>query len=42
MENEKMMELDSDIKKDIKECKKGVELLEKILTMIVKGFAPEY
>ena len=35
-------ELDSKIKKDFKDCKEKVEFLEKVLTMIVKGFAPEY
>lgn len=40
MENK--MELDPNIKKDIKECKEKVELLEKVLTMLVKGFASEY
>ncbi len=34
--------LDEKLEKDIKECKKNAELLEKILTMLVKGFAPEY
>ena len=38
----KEIKLDENLKKDIKECKKGVELLEKVLTMIVKGFASEY
>lgn len=36
------IELDEKLKQDIKDCKKNVEFLEKILTMIVKGFAPEY
>lgn len=39
---EKKMELDESIKKDFKECKEKAELVEKILTMLVKGFAPEY
>ncbi len=34
--------LDEKLEKEIKECKKNAELLEKILTMLVKGFAPEY
>ena len=39
---QKELKLDSNLEKDIQDCKKGVELLEKILTMIVKGFASEY
>ncbi len=39
---EKEMKLDSGIEKDYKECKEKVEVLEKFLTMLVKGFAPEY
>lgn len=42
MEQEKILELDKDLEKDIKECKKNVEWLEKVLTMLVKGFASEY
>ena len=42
MEKEKTMKLDASIQKDIKDCKQKVEFLEKVLTMIVKGFAPEY
>jgi len=42
MEKEQNMKLDEGIKKDIKDCKKNVEFLEKVLTMIVKGFASEY
>lgn len=42
MEQEKPMKLDEGIKKDIKDCKERVEFLEKVLTMIVKGFASEY
>lgn len=42
MEQEKQMELDEGIKKDFKECKEKAELVEKFLTMLVKGFAPEY
>jgi hypothetical protein len=36
------MKLDEGIKKDYKECKEKAEILEKFLTMLVKGFAPEY
>ena len=39
---EKEFKLDKQIEKDYKECKAKVEFLEKILTMLVKGFAPEY
>ncbi len=39
---EKNFELDEKIKEDIKDCKEKVEFLEKVLTMIVKGFASEY
>lgn len=39
---EKTIELDKKLEKDIKECKEKAELLEKFLTMLVKGFAPEY
>ena len=42
MEQEKTYKLDEDLEKDIKECKEKAELVEKILTMIVKGFTPEY
>ena len=42
MEQEKTYILDENLEKDIKECKKSAEILEKILTMLVKGFAPEY
>ncbi len=42
MEQEKTYILDENLEKDIKECKKNAEILEKILTMLVKGFAPEY
>lgn len=41
MENE-TLKLDESIKKDVKECKEKVEFLEKILTMLVKGFTSEY
>ena len=34
--------LDEKLEKDIKDCKQKVELLEKFLTMLVKGFASEY
>ncbi len=39
---EKAIELDKKLEKDIKECKQKAELVEKFLTMLVKGFAPEY
>ena len=39
---EKKLELDEGIKKDYKKCKEKAELIEKLLTMMVKGFAPEY
>ena len=42
MEQKDMMKLDEGIKKDYKECKEKAEILEKFLTMLVKGFAPEY
>lgn len=42
MEQQKELQLDAGIKRDYKECKEKVELLEKVLTMLVKGFAPEY
>ena len=42
METQSMYELDEELKKDIKDCKKMAEFIEKILTMIVKGFASEY
>jgi hypothetical protein len=42
MEKEKVMKLDESLEKDIKDCKQKVEFLEKVLTMIVKGFASEY
>ena len=42
MKKEKAIKLDEGIKEDIKECKEKVELLEKVLTMLVKGFASEY
>ncbi len=42
MKQEKTIELDAGIKKDIKDCKEKVEFLEKVLTMLVKGFASEY
>lgn len=41
METEKF-KLDKDLEKDIKDCKKAAKLLEKFLTMLVKGFTPEY
>ena len=42
MEQKDIMQLDEGIKKDYKECKEKAEILEKFLTMLVKGFAPEY
>lgn len=42
MEHKKSVQLDEGIKKDFKDCKEKVEFLEKVLTMLVKGFAPEY
>ena len=42
MEQEKTLKLDENLKQDIKECKEKVEFVEKVLTMLVKGFAPEY
>lgn len=42
MEQEKTFELDKDLEKDIKDCKKTAEFIEKLLTMLVKGFTPEY
>ena len=39
---EKAMELDKDLERDIKECKERAEFVEKLLTMLVKGFMPEY
>jgi len=42
MEQNETMKLDEGIKRDIKDCQKKVEFLEKVLTMLVKGFASEY
>jgi len=42
MKQENSMKLDEKITKDIKDCREKVELLERILTMLVKGFASEY
>ena len=42
MEQEKTLQLDKDLEKDIRDCKKNAEIIEKVLTMLVKGFAPEY
>ena len=42
MEQEKKYKLDKALEKDIKDCKKTAEFIEKILTMLVKGFVPEY
>ena len=39
---EQAIELDKKLEKDLKECKQKAELVEKFLTMLVKGFAPEY
>ena len=41
-QTEKKIELDAKLEKDIKDCKKKVELLETFLTMLVKGFVSEY
>ena len=40
--NKKEFKLDAQLEKDYKECKEKAELIEKFLTMLVKGFAPEY
>lgn len=42
MEQEKTLQLDKELEQDIKDCKKNAELIEKVLTMLVKGFASEY
>ena len=42
MEQKNSMKLDESLEKDIKDCKQKVEFLEKVLTMLVKGFASEY
>ncbi len=42
MKQEKIIKLDSELEKDIKDCKKKAEFIEKVLTMLVKGFASEY
>ena len=42
MEQEKTFKIDERLEQDIQECKKNVEWLEKVLTMLVKGFASEY
>lgn len=42
MEQEKLIKLDENLEKDIKECKKQAEFIEKVLTMLVKGFVSEY
>ena len=39
---EQEFKLDEKLEKDLKDCKKNAEIMEKILTMLVKGFAPEY
>lgn len=41
MEQENL-KLDKELEKDLKDCRKAAEFLEKILAMLVKGFAPEY
>jgi len=42
MEMEQTLQLDKDLEKDIRDCKKNAEFIEKVLTMLVKGFASEY
>ena len=42
MKQEKVIKLDSELEKDIKDCKKKAEFIEKVLTMLVKGFVSEY
>ena len=42
MKQKKNFKLDNELEKDIKDCKKKAEFIEKILTMLVKGFVPEY
>ena len=42
MEQEKIIQLDKELEKDIQDCKKNAEFVEKVLTMLVKGFASEY
>jgi hypothetical protein len=42
MEQEKIIKLDSKLENDIKDCKKKAEFIERVLTMLVKGFASEY
>lgn len=39
---EKTIKLDENLEKEIKDCKEKAELLEKFLTMLVKGFISEY
>ena len=39
---ENRMKVDPSIERDVKFCKEKVEFLEKVLTMLVKGFASEY
>ena len=41
-EHQTAYQLDKNFEKDIKDCKKTAEFIEKILTMLVKGFTPEY
>ena len=42
MEQEKTLQLDTELEKDIQDCKKNAEFIEKVLTMLVRGFASEY
>lgn len=42
MEQETTLQLDSELEQDIKDCKKNAEIIEKVLTMLVRGFASEY
>ena len=42
MKQPKEIKLDAGLEKDIKYCKEKAEMLEKFLTMLVKGFASEY
>ena len=42
MEMEQTLQLDKELEKDIRDCKKNAEFIEKVLTMLVKGFASEY
>ena len=42
MEQNNKRELDAELKRDIKDCKEKAEFIERVLTMIVKGFISEY